>query len=108
MASVRWLLTTGMRDVLIEHIDGPVPIVRTTDFTGIEAHAMATRYKSVWALLDRGLLKKDRELVPKFTIITEPGRAELAKALADWADALVRAGYSRGFLISVDSLPKVG
>ena len=32
------------RDVLIEHTDGPVPIVRACNMTGIEASAMATRY----------------------------------------------------------------
>jgi hypothetical protein len=88
-----------MRDVLIEHIDGPVPIIRGCNISGPNAKTIATRYKSVWALMDRGLLEKDRDFAPRFTIITDDGRTELAKALADWADALVRAGYGRGFLL---------
>jgi hypothetical protein len=90
---MRWILTTGMRDVLIEHIDGPVPIVRAGNLSGARCKAEAIRYKSVWALMDRGLLIQRPGFSPRFTIITEAGREELAKALADWADALVRAGY---------------
>jgi hypothetical protein len=92
-------LTTGMRDVLIEHIDRPVPIVRASILTGAEAHAAATRYKSVGALINSGCLRTDRPAAPRTTIITEVGRAALAAALADWADALARAGYGGpGFL----------
>jgi hypothetical protein len=103
---MRWLLTTGMRDVLIEHIDGPVPIFRACH-SKIDAKAMGIRYKSVWSLMDRGLLTKDRPCAPRFTIITDLGRDELAKALADWADALVRAGYGTGFLMPPSGLRKV-
>jgi hypothetical protein len=82
-----------MRDVLIEHIDGPVQIVRACNISGPAAHRMSLRWKSVWALMDRDLLRTDQTSPPRYTVITETGRAELAKALADWADALVKAGY---------------
>jgi hypothetical protein len=96
---MRKLLTIGMRDVLIEHIDNPVPIIRACNIKGPEAKALSNRYKSVWACMDRGFLTKDRDYSPRFTVITEIGRAELANALGDWADAMVRAGYGSGFLV---------
>jgi hypothetical protein len=93
-----------MRDVLIEHIDGPVPIVRACNMTGIEASAMATRYKSVGALLGRDLLRVDRPCAPRFTIVTEAGRGVLSAALADWADALMRAGAGNGVFLPAEGI----
>lgn len=83
-----------MRDVLIAHLDGVgVPIV-TPRGSGIDdASEIARRFQTTKRLLERGFLRTDNVKKPRLTFITEGGRAVLAKALADWADALVRAGY---------------
>lgn len=75
-------VTTQLRDLLIEHIDGPVPInVR-----------QPARYNLVRGAVDRGLLRTNTRghARPSHTFITESGRATLCAALGDWADALVR------------------
>jgi hypothetical protein len=79
-------LSTTMRDVLIEHLDGAaVPIVRRP----------GDRDRVVKALILRGLLKvnSNQAKAPTHTLITEPGRAELAALLGEYADAIVRAKF---------------
>ncbi len=82
-------ISNRMRDVLIEHIDGPVKIIRATA-AGIEAKKAALHRQTAEALIDRGFLRVDDPAKPRprYTIITEEGREELCAALADWADAL--------------------
>lgn len=77
-------LTRAMRDVLIEHLDG-----REVRLVVGDSH----RQKTMASLLDRGMVRPSH-LRQRHTVITEPGRIALAKALADWAEALVRAGHS--------------
>lgn len=81
-------LSACVRDLLIEHIESVVPLVRTVT----RAEAGRTRMRRV--LIAQGALRYDRQDFPRATLITERGRQRLATALADWADALVRAGYS--------------
>lgn len=76
------MITITMRDMLIEHIDGPVPFVARG----------GPRASCLRAMMRRGFLKFDRSHHPTFTLITDNGRSALAVALADWAEALVRAG----------------
>jgi len=88
-----------MRDLLIEHLDNKaVPIVRAVSAKddGLVAQALAQRCKTMAALLNRGLLRTDGKIRARATIITETGRAELAEALADWADALSRSRWTAG------------
>jgi len=89
------MISTQMRDVLIDHLDGQkVPILRVADVSGIEAHDRASRQATTTALIARGLLKTDGRLsAPRFTVITEAGRRILSAMLADWADALSRAEW---------------
>lgn len=80
-------LTVFQRDALIAHLDGPAPLIiaprdRETAALMRETHRLAAR----------GFLRYDRPDRPRATIITESGRMLLARALADWADALARAG----------------
>jgi hypothetical protein len=90
------MISPSMRDVLIEHLDGPVAIIAPGAARGLEAMALATRATTLRALLNRGLLRTDAYVLrARHTIMTEAGRRELAEALADWADALVRAGQLR-------------
>lgn len=72
------------RDILIEHIDGPVPW-----------RGPRERKNTARALLARGLLAGDISSAGwtgniGATQITERGRAALAVALGDWADAITR------------------
>jgi hypothetical protein len=93
------MISPAMRDVLIEHIDGPVAIMAPSGCTWgrLSEHngARAARFRTMKALLERGLLRCDANIRPRFTQMTESGRAALAEALADAADALVRAGQLR-------------
>lgn len=78
------MISPAMRDVLIEHIDGPVAIDR---------RGASGRREAVRGCLNHGYLRTDAYLLrARHTIMTEPGRTALAEALADAADALVRAG----------------
>ena len=81
------MLTTVMRDFLIKHIDGSstVPV----DFVVCNSAALQTAR----AAIEHGWVKLDGLRHPKRSFITDKGREILAGALADWADALVRAGY---------------
>ena len=93
------MISPAMRDVLIEHIDGPAPIMAPSGSTWgrLPCHdqARAARFRTMKALLERGLLRCDANVRPRFTHMTETGRTALAEALADAADALVRAGQLR-------------
>jgi hypothetical protein len=86
------MISRKMRDVLIDHLDGrEVPIIHATEASGMEARDLALKQHTTSALLHRRLLKIDGKLPPRTTTITESGRSELCRALADWADALARA-----------------
>lgn len=87
------MITRKMRDVLIEHIDGPVPVVVPNGPRGGRyARDVAIRARTIRALLGRRLIRgRSDSPRPDQTVLTEAGRAELAEALADWADAIVRA-----------------
>lgn len=80
-------LSERMRDLLIEHILEPqVPFRKIGE--GIRGE-----YQSRYALILAGLILPVPFGSPAFTEITEKGRLELARALADWADALWRLEY---------------
>lgn len=68
--------------MLIDHIDGPVPMV-----------VKGPRCITTRALIERGWLRPSRQNFPTHTYITEAGRKVLAAALADWAEALIRARF---------------
>jgi hypothetical protein len=86
-------LSISQRNVLIQHIDGPVDV----DLTDPK------RRKSWRSLVDLKLLKSDGlepAIAPLFRprrcVLSWNGRQVVAKILADYADALVRAGCLRG------------
>lgn len=92
-----WWLSRTQRDILIAHLDGAaVPIVRTWTFPDkIRNQEAATRFQSTEALIGRKFLKHaDNKITPSHTVMTDLGREALAKTLADWADALMRANYN--------------
>lgn len=87
-------LSRGQRDILIDHLDGiPVPIIRASGLSGLDANAAARRMQQTFALVGCGMLKTNHgnKITSTHTTITDRGRAFLAEILADWADALVRA-----------------
>jgi hypothetical protein len=76
------VITPEWRDILIEHIDGPAPYETAVPHRGTRVRAMMTA----------GLLYAPPCTIRlKRTFITDKGRAALAEALADWADAIVRS-----------------
>jgi hypothetical protein len=89
------MISIAMRDVLIRHLDGnEVIIIRSAMVKdNYEAWQASAAMNTTQALLARGLLRPVGSHKPYATVITDSGRAELAKALADWADAMVRAKW---------------
>ena len=90
------MLSTKMRDVLIDHLDGAaVPIIKISELSGLDASRAADRHLTTRALILRGFLKhnSNRAKAPTHTLITEAGRAELAALLGEYADALIRARF---------------
>jgi len=85
-------ISAFMRDFLIEHLDQkPVPVIQTT-VRGLSASEMVDhshRARSRASAIRKRWLRITRD--DKHTIITEEGRAALAEALGDWADAVARA-----------------
>lgn len=81
------VISPALRDLLIEHIDWPIPF-RVRD---------VARHAVVKAALGREWLYTQPYGVfrPTHTVLTEKGRAVLAAALADWAEAMVRAGFEQ-------------
>ena len=99
-------LTAPMRDVLIEHIDGPVQIINNPIAAGPQAMQQAIRRHTIKCLLARGMLRAtiasgpnagvSANLArPTHTQMTEAGREELCRALGDWADAIERANLGK-------------
>ena len=94
---------SAARDLLIEHIDGtPVTLRFYKKDDPYISHgqrlAMSAKRRLIGALLVAGFLKTVccEDGVGMETIITEKGRGALAAALADWADAIVRAQSKDG------------
>lgn len=81
------VISAALRDLLIEHIDGPVAVVVSTQ-SGTRSVAIRSGLIRPDFMGMRGAWNKGR---PRQTFITEKGRRELAASLADWADALCRA-----------------
>jgi hypothetical protein len=76
-------LKPAARNLLIDHIDGDRPVRR------------AEPVAAIGALLRRELIdyKPSGAIAPTHSVITERGRVVLSFILAEYADALVRAGY---------------
>jgi hypothetical protein len=90
------LLSAAMRDMLIAHLDGqPVPIIHSASVSGLSAKESQTRSITIAALISRGWIRfnNPNATTPRCTYLTEPGRHALAQVLAEYADALTRAGF---------------
>jgi hypothetical protein len=99
------MITSRVRDLLIEHIDGPRMIFQRE--RGAHTEEMR-RIKLVRQTVALGLLRFGTSGPagnrPKVTSLTDAGREELAIALADWADALVRCRRFEGAQATIDAL----
>jgi len=92
-------ISTGMRAVLISHLDGQkVPFLVSANSRQQQDQMISTA-----ALMRRQMLKPWRGNLnyaevarPKFTVITEVGREALGKLLGDYADAILRAQAQLG------------
>ena len=87
-------LSKHQRDMLVEHIDGklfvPVPVTLRNP----------ARNRSTLALIDAKLIRysghwRSDHNRPQSTRITDDGRQVLAIILAQYAEALIRAGHAR-------------
>lgn len=77
-------LSQPQRELLIEHVDGS----RSLEIKVAVGKNNAARK----VLIAKRLLRPDRRERPTKTFITDDGREVLAYVLAEYADALVRAG----------------
>ena len=77
-----------LRDILIQHLDGAK--------VEMDQGRGSRRRRAVMVLLERRLIVADDRARPTFTVITEKGRAELARLLADYADTLTKIKASGG------------
>lgn len=83
-------ISPQMRDVLVAHLDGAVVRIPDPDeCSGHKANIAQALRSTTMALVDRGFLTKASR--PRHTVITETGRFELAKLLAEYAEVLLRA-----------------
>lgn len=92
-----------IRDILIEHMDREVVIVRSArrprpgrraDASGIDGPDLGRRMQTISAALTRGwlrIVKGGRCKAGAHALsITDAGRHALAEELADWADAIAQ------------------
>lgn len=87
-------VTSLMRDILIAHMDDKlVPVVMPRLMQGLDAFKAQTSWRATQALILRKCLKYERN--GRFTKITDTGRETLSVILADYAEALIRAGEER-------------
>lgn len=76
----------SMRDFLIEHINGPVALIRRpVNVPGMPGQA---RTMIRYVAMNHGWIRQSTD--GRFTELTRLGRETLAKALGDWADAIWR------------------
>lgn len=81
------------RDLLIEHIPGPVPLGADLGKTFEDRRKRTKRAQTIRFAMAMGWIAYDRRIAPRYTMLTEDGRQILSKALAEWADCLRRAGF---------------
>jgi hypothetical protein len=94
------LVSRPMRDVLIEHIDGPVPVgSKPKSDPLLENRDRAMRSMAIARCIGHGWLEIDRPVSPTKTTLTDKGRTIICDVLSDWADALMRAGRGNGVFL---------
>lgn len=82
-------LTPAQRDLLLAHVSGPRPVMVGATSNTDKAHAVFA------VLIRRGLIRGEPfgSPRPRASVLTDLGRATVAHILAEYADALVAAGF---------------
>jgi hypothetical protein len=84
------IISPSQRDLLIKHIDGSAVILGKDD--------LQIRRNAINGLIRRGFLQTKKINKWRYeTTITDKGRAKLAEALGEYADALIRAKLAGAF-----------
>lgn len=83
-------LTKRMLDLLIEHIDGPVHLIKKSPSLMTAARDNHIRARSIYDCFDRGFISYDSK---HYTILTAKGKEALCAALAEMAEILLRAKF---------------
>lgn len=97
-------LSKSMLDLLIEHIDGPIPFPPVAN-TMVGRQEAAARRKYIAAGISAGLLRRDHN---SKTAMTEDGRERLCRELAVMVEVLIRAKYLPDFKPAPDqAVPSV-
>jgi hypothetical protein len=93
-------ISPAQRDILIEHIDGqPVLLGAAGRAKERPIQPAPIQRHSINSLIKRGMLKAEKVSRWRIeTTITDKGREVLAKALAEYADALIRAKLAGAFV----------
>ncbi len=99
------MISAQMRDVLFAHLDGAVVrIPDPNECSGHKAKIAEANRQTTDALIARNLIRKASK--PRHTVITETGRVELAKLLAEYAEVLLRAARHVEELRYIAGLPE--
>ena len=94
-------LSHDQRELLVEHVPGFCPIDYRPTVNGRQIR------QTMQALIRLGLIREDRpggKHVPTHTKITELGREVVASVLAEYAEALMSAGYT-GLALPLEPRP---
>lgn len=89
-------ISNSMLDLLIDHIDGPVPMVFKSETIGDRVDNSQRRRAIISAVQSRFLVYVDHGM-PTKTALTPLGRERMCEALADMAEMLLRAKFSPDF-----------
>jgi len=81
------------RDLLIEHIPGPVPLGADMEKTFEDRRKRCRRAQTIRHAMASGWIEYDRKIAPRCTRLTAEGRRILTATLTEWADCLRRAGF---------------
>lgn len=88
-SSEKNLISATIRDLLIEHIDGPVKLNVIAGGTLGDQRKRSLRNQNLRNAMKWGMI----DLIDQRTVMTEKGREALCKMLGYWADVLARAGF---------------
>lgn len=93
-------MTIAQRDLIVAHIDGPQPAAVKKRLTRL-------------SLMDRKMLRscdrtgspRNRSLTVHYTAITDLGRETMAEILAEYAEALIKAGCLEPSAVEISLMP---
>ena len=93
-------MSIAQRDLLIAHIDGPQPAAVKE---GPTRHSLMDR--KMLKSCDRNGSPRNRTLPIHYTAITDLGRDTMAEILAEYAEALIKAGCLEPSAVEISLMP---